>query len=277
MSDAAPIRSDLPYTRIYGGRLEEFVQRRDTLARELRSSGERDAANAVKALRKPSRIAWALDQGAIEMPGSLAALADAAADLVTAQSSGGDARAAMANLRGAIRAFTERAAEASRNAGYRIEPGALVSAVHAVLGRQDSFEQVRAGCLVEVPEAGGLDVLSVLPMPAVSPATSSPPAAKPGTSRPTADEREQAVRADFNAATAALRASRKEMGAAQATLANAETRLKAAEERLRAAQAEAGAAREQLEHARRRAKETAAAVEVAEKRLAEAKRRLSQA
>src|SRR5690606_20750132 len=91
---AARDASAPPYTRIYGGRLEEFVQRRDTLARELRSSGERDAANAVKALRKPSRIAWALDQGAIEMPGSLAALADAAADLVTAQSSGGDARAA---------------------------------------------------------------------------------------------------------------------------------------------------------------------------------------
>src|SRR5690606_9971748 len=189
----------------------------------------------------------------------------------------GDALEATANRLGALLAFNERDAEASSNSGDRNERGALLRSGHAALGGQDSFDQLRGGCIGEVPEAGGLDVLSVLPMPAVSPATSSPPAAKPGTSRPTADEREQAVRADFNAATAALRASRKEMGAAQATLANAETRLKAAEERLRAAQAEAGAAREQLEHARRRAKETAAAVEVAEKRLAEAKRRLSQA
>src|SRR2546430_7081126 len=48
--------------RLYGLPLEEFTPARDAAAKELRAAGERDAAAEVKRLRKPSRLAWALNQ-----------------------------------------------------------------------------------------------------------------------------------------------------------------------------------------------------------------------
>src|SRR2546423_10595587 len=48
--------------RLYGLPLEEFTAQRDAAAKRLRAAGERDAAAEVKRLRKPSRLAWALNQ-----------------------------------------------------------------------------------------------------------------------------------------------------------------------------------------------------------------------
>ena len=48
--------------RIYGVPLDEFVRARDELAKRLRGEGDREAAQAVKALRKPTAGAWALNQ-----------------------------------------------------------------------------------------------------------------------------------------------------------------------------------------------------------------------
>jgi hypothetical protein len=48
--------------RLYGLPLEEFTPQRDAAAKQLRGAGDRDAAAEVKRLRKPSRLAWALNQ-----------------------------------------------------------------------------------------------------------------------------------------------------------------------------------------------------------------------
>lgn len=274
MSSTSP---DLPYARIYGGPLEDFVRRRDALVRELRSAGDRDAANAVKGLRKPSRVAWALDQGAITARDSFDALADAAAALVKAQSSGGDARAAMAALRDAVRSFAENAADAAGSAGHRTEPGALMGAVHAVLGRQDSFEQLRSGCLVDVPEAGGLDVFSAFTMQPAA-ATSAPAAgATVATPRRKSDEREQAARAAVEAAASALDDSRSRLERANADTEQAEAQLADAEQRVRKAEADARAARQRVASARKRAESVAAEVRKAEQALERARRNVPQA
>jgi hypothetical protein len=47
---------------LYGLPLEEFTSARNKLASELRSSGEREAANWVAALSKPTAAAWAVNQ-----------------------------------------------------------------------------------------------------------------------------------------------------------------------------------------------------------------------
>ncbi|HEY1596133.1 MAG TPA: hypothetical protein VGF74_12100 [Thermoleophilaceae bacterium] len=47
---------------LYGLPLDEFTPARDALAKELRGSGERDAAAWVKALKKPSAAAWVVNQ-----------------------------------------------------------------------------------------------------------------------------------------------------------------------------------------------------------------------
>ncbi len=47
---------------LYGLPLDEFTGARDALVKKLRSSGEKDAAAWVKALKKPSAAAWLVNQ-----------------------------------------------------------------------------------------------------------------------------------------------------------------------------------------------------------------------
>ena len=47
---------------LYAGPLDEFVRERDELARRLNREGDREACARVKALRKPTVGAWALNQ-----------------------------------------------------------------------------------------------------------------------------------------------------------------------------------------------------------------------
>jgi hypothetical protein len=53
---------DAEIDRLYGLPLDEFVRGRDELAKRLRREGEREAADRVKGLRKPTAGAWALNQ-----------------------------------------------------------------------------------------------------------------------------------------------------------------------------------------------------------------------
>jgi len=263
----------LPFARVYGGPLEEFVPRRDTLAKELRSAGERDTASAVKALRKPSRLAWALDQGAIAAPGALDALVTAVAETVDAQTRSGDVRSAMTNLRTAVREFAEQAAAAADAAGHRVESGTLVNAILAVLGRPDSFDALRAGRLVDVPDAGGLDFLSTLPMPAPS---GAPAPQKPQLSNRRRTDPKQEARAAVDAATSALDEARRRLDTARSHLEDALSQSADADARLRTAEADARAARQRADHARQHAEEADAAVRNAEQVLRKARDHLVQ-
>lgn len=56
------VNSDEELDRLYGLPLEEFTQARNELGRELREAGEREAAEQVKALPKPSLSAWTVNQ-----------------------------------------------------------------------------------------------------------------------------------------------------------------------------------------------------------------------
>ncbi len=56
------VNRDEELNRLYGLPLPEFTQARNDLAGELRRAGEREAADEVKALPKPSLPAWAVNQ-----------------------------------------------------------------------------------------------------------------------------------------------------------------------------------------------------------------------
>src|SRR5688500_9928794 len=56
------VKSDDEIGRLYGLPQKEFVTARNALAKELRGAGEREQANAVAALEKPSALAWAVNQ-----------------------------------------------------------------------------------------------------------------------------------------------------------------------------------------------------------------------
>jgi hypothetical protein len=262
---------------VYRGPFEEFITRRDALVKQLRASKQREAADRVKALRKPSRMAWVLDGVVHEDPASLEQLAAAIKEAQT----GADLRAALETVKAAVRSVAAVGARVAVRAGQPIEPNAVIAAMHAVIGNASAFADLRGGQLVEVPEAGGLDMLVATtvrdqPEEAISPPP-VPPAAKNDVRAQAAKqdaELAKAARADLRRAEASLtEVSARSVHAVQSVL-NAEKRLEAAERVLLHAQSEAEARRTDLERARDDAEAAAADVQDAEQAVVTARARV---
>ncbi len=67
--------------RLYSLPLAEFTPERDELAKRLRKEGDADAAAAVKALKKPSVAAWAVNQVQRDRPDEVRELIDVTEEL----------------------------------------------------------------------------------------------------------------------------------------------------------------------------------------------------
>jgi exonuclease VII small subunit len=85
---------------------EDFVSARDRLAVILREQGRADDARVVKALRKPTVVAWALDQLCVRDPDGVRNLLDVGAEVRAAQ------QGALSSKRGAAERL--QAASAAR-------------------------------------------------------------------------------------------------------------------------------------------------------------------
>src|SRR3954453_17458848 len=116
--------TDERVARLYGLPPEDFTAGRNALAAELRAEGDREGAAAVKALRKPTAAAWAVNQLVRAQPDLVEALLGAGGELRQAHRQAASGRGA-AQLRAAAEA--ERAA---------IE--ALVGGLGDVIGRTPS-------------------------------------------------------------------------------------------------------------------------------------------
>jgi hypothetical protein len=95
---------------LYGLPLEEFTKERDALAKELRQGGNKEAADEVKALRKPPVSAWTVNQLARRHPQEMRALVKAGEGLRKAQRSAAGGAGPDA-LRDATRAHRDRLEE----------------------------------------------------------------------------------------------------------------------------------------------------------------------
>ncbi|MEV1205075.1 hypothetical protein, partial [Microbispora rosea] len=62
--------------RLYGMVPEEFTSARDALAKEAKAAGDAALAKRVKALRKPTLVAWAVNRTARERSEELGRLLD---------------------------------------------------------------------------------------------------------------------------------------------------------------------------------------------------------
>src|ERR671927_1493124 len=79
-SDPNDVPTGVPEKRVdalYGVPLEEFTPARDALAKDLRGKGEREGAESVKGLPKPSTAAWVVNQLARTQGSEVQALLDA--------------------------------------------------------------------------------------------------------------------------------------------------------------------------------------------------------
>ena len=101
---------------LYGLPLDEFIKARDALAKARSKEQGKEAGAAVKGLRKPSVVAWALNQLARQHPDDVEALLEAGARLRRAQTAaleGGDP----AELREATRAENREVQALAAQAG----------------------------------------------------------------------------------------------------------------------------------------------------------------
>lgn len=102
--------------RLYVAPRDQFVHERNALARQLRTSGDRAAAAEVAALRKPTLVAWVVNQLAHTQRRDVDLLLDAGKRIIDAQqasiTSGGRAEldTARNSLREAVNTFTGSAA-----------------------------------------------------------------------------------------------------------------------------------------------------------------------
>lgn len=167
---------------LYGGPPAEFTSARDALVAELRGAGLRAEADAVRALRRPSKLAAELNRLARQAPARTRALVAAQAGLAAAQArivaGGGDA----AEL---------REAEEAEQAALDAFPGdgALHAALRVAARTERDRDDLLRGRLSRdpAPDAGGAALFALGP--------AVPPPAGAAATAPGADELAEARRA----------------------------------------------------------------------------------
>lgn len=274
-----PIETDLATAifAVYQSPLEDFISRRDALAKQLRTDKRPTDAALVKALRKPSRMAWALDGVIHEDPSSIERLAAAIGEA----QAGADLRTALETVKEAVRAVAAVGSRVAVRAGHPVEPNALAAAVHAIIGDASAFAALRQGRLSDVPQGGGLDLLIALTAsPSSTRATASPSEAKVAPMEPAkADprvERAASARAELLRSEKVLADAREQSEHAVESLRVATTRLDAAERALVHAQSELQSRRDEVELTRRHDESAAAHLDHAQKAFDDARTRAAE-
>ncbi|HEU4354845.1 MAG TPA: hypothetical protein VFT27_04580 [Actinomycetota bacterium] len=245
---------------LYALPLDRFIPERDAVAKELRSAGDREAADLVKSQRKPVVAAWALNRLAREEPAAVEELAAVGERLRAAQQralSGGDTeplrkateerRAVVARLAAAARAILEREGT---------DPGPhaddLTNTLDAAVVAEDAAEALAAGRLTKAlrPPSGFGDATGLVALPGgrpahrakadqgTAPASAGSPAAK--TSRAEADRARErrALERELAQVRSRQRRDHEAVERARRLLDDLDRRRADAKDRLRAAEAE---------------------------------------
>jgi Arc/MetJ family transcription regulator len=169
---------------LYGLPLDEFTKARDELARELRNGGKKEAADDVKAMRKPSVSAWTVNQLARRHPQEMKALVKAGDELRKAQRQavsgrGPDAlRDATRSHRGALDALTSAARDELGADGTTLQRA--VQTLRSASVDKEASKGLLAGTLTgDVEQSGFGSLLSVVPPGQARAKARSRPKAKP--------------------------------------------------------------------------------------------------
>ena len=280
--------------RLYGLPPEEFVAARDELARQLRKDGDAAAAKRVAGLRRPTVVAWAVNQAARRRPELVTDLVEAGERLRQAQRRalsglrGGALRTAGSERRRAVERLLAEATSVLEESGR--SPEAHRDAIAATLQSASSTEAaaaaVRAGTLdreLAAPsgfgEVAGLQLLQPPPEPEAPERPASPARRRvkldPARRRELDAARRQRDQRRREARTAASVAGKARETADQA--AEAESEAAEAARRLAGESAQARRASEEArraaEEARRVADETREAADTAKTRSQRAARR----
>jgi hypothetical protein len=147
---------------LYGLGPAEFTARRDAVAAEARTSGDRPLAAAIKGLRRPSVAAHAVNLLARQMGDQVAQLIDLGQRLQQAQEalSADEMRALGRQRHQLIAGMAQQAGSLARDGGQTVGEGArreIEATLEAALGDAGAAAAVRQGCLVRSLSRTGMD------------------------------------------------------------------------------------------------------------------------
>lgn len=264
--------------RLYAAPLSEFVALRNEAAKELRKAGERSTADEVKALRKPSAAAWAVNQLHFRGDEALDELARATAAVVEAH---GDPAA---DLQGAVqerRRCVDRLVDAAREILEEAGHGTTRDQMRRVMGTIEgaTAQEPGPGRLTEDLEAPGFDALLGLALAASPraadtsggrPSTPARPGKKTSRAHRTAPPKTRSPGSAPTGSTSTDESQEARVAALRAALQVEETRHGRAEREVTRADTARLAAEKRIERAR-------AKIEELEDRLAQAGKALEEA
>jgi hypothetical protein len=226
--------------RLYQAPLATFTSARNALAAERRSAGDKDGADRVKALAKPSAVAWAVNQlywqERERFDTLVAAVAEVAAAQREAVTGGGGG-----SLRDTMRRKSEVLAEVTRSAERKLVEGGssgglavlqrLSATLEALASPRAKGTGPQAGRLSAELQPPGFDLALGLggldlPPPAPKPPRETAPAVPPVPSA--ADEAAREAEGRLQTAETEVQRSRRQLDKAVQSLGEAEARAAAA-------------------------------------------------
>jgi hypothetical protein len=250
-----PSRLDAVGEELYGGAPADFVARRDELAKQARSDGDRELAAAIKALRRPTVGAWYLNLAMRAGLTSLRELLDLGRELRQTQAAGDFAALRdLAARRGplvtrVLRDLTAHLAQVGVNTtGPGLEE--VRTTLGAALADPAVDDQVRAGRLDRAHSYGGFGEVEMAVL-------ATPKAEEPGTPK----EQAGPTKSELAAARRELAAAERERAATDARRKEAGARVRAARKRVESLESELERARDALTAAEEETATLAATIE----------------
>jgi hypothetical protein len=244
---------------LYRSHPSEFVAARDELAKKLREDGEREEADRVKKLRRPSAAAWLLNLVALANPKVLKEFAKASGDLENAQAralEGRDEgaakwRAAAAREREAAPAVIEVAEKEASDAGHSATTQALDlvdGTLRAAAADPELRDQVVAGRLEREQSGATIGAAGLVAAPSSSSRRKTPAKERDSARKreaaqagrevkrlerliTEAEAREVRRQGEVDATTEALRREKADLAAAKKETTGLRRELKAAQKR----------------------------------------------
>lgn len=145
---------------LYAGEFDDFVPRRNSLARQAKAAGEGQLAKQIGACRKPTRAAWLVNllaAGEAEQLAEALSLGEALAQ-AHRDASGDQLRELSAVRTRTVHALARRAAELGAAHDYQAPPsviGEVAETIQAALADPSLAEGVRTGAMTATVRAAG--------------------------------------------------------------------------------------------------------------------------
>lgn len=230
---------------------EDFVAERDARVASAKEAGDKDAAKAIGALRRPSRAAWLVNLLVHDRRDEVEGLLGLAETLASAQRTldGAALRQMTAQRNKVVGALSRRAAALGRENGHRVDSGLereVRGILESALADADLADRIRSGRLVKAERHAGFGPepdAGAEPRPAAR-----PPAREAGDDEPDGGEAGDKAGDDGEQRRRAERRERE--------IARAEADLEKAEVAAREAREAHDRAREESEQATRHQEET---------------------